>query len=147
MKVDNEKSMLICRDMELEQIVRKADNITEFQRKVYLELLKTRMGETLSYSEMAIRLGYSRSSAVCRAIGQALKRNPWGYGWQSAKEKLSATEVDMTLLRNCVPCHRVIRSDGSIGGYCGHTEGDKVTLKQTLLAAEKNIASNHKHKE
>lgn len=122
----------------MEQIVRESKLITEFQRKVYLELLNTRMGETISYGELAIRLGYQRSSAICRAIGQALKHNPWAYGWQrdTTLNTTAATVIDDTLLHKCVPCHRVIRSDGTIGGYAGETSGSKITLKQALLAAE-----------
>lgn len=134
--------MLIFRDMDIEHIVREANHITEFQRKVYLELLRTKIGDTLSYSELARRLGYPHSSAICRAIGQALKHNPWGYGWQVPTNNLSATSIDTTLLLTCVPCHRVIRADGAIGGYCGQTQGDKITLKQALLVAEQNSKNN-----
>lgn len=122
----------------MEQIVHNATNITEFQRRVYLELLKTRMGETISYTELATRLGYQQSSAICRAIGQALKRNPWSYGWQkTSNNDCTATTIDNSLLEKCVPCHRVIRKNGTIGGYHGETTGDNISLKQALLAAEK----------
>lgn len=124
----------------MEQIVYNATNITEFQRKVYLELLKTKMGDTLSYAELGTRLGYKRSSAICRAIGQALKHNPWSYGWQTTLEKCS-TDVSLALLNRCVPCHRVIRADGNIGGYCGETSGNRIAWKQALLAAEKEYAN------
>lgn len=127
----------------MEQTVREAKNITEFQRRVYLELLRTQMGETLSYSELAIRLGYQHSSAICRAIGQALKRNPWAYGWQQTHLNDLPATIDNKLLIHCVPCHRVIRADGTIGGYHGAITGNKITLKQALLAAEKNYKNSH----
>lgn len=120
---------------DIEQLVRESTQITDFQRRVYLELLKTKIGDTLSYSELATRLGYKRSSAICRAIGQALKRNPWSYGWQ---QNHTPSSVDLSLLQQCVPCHRVIRSDGSIGGYLGETQGEKISLKQALLALERS---------
>ena len=68
--------------------------ITPFQRRVYLELLNVPKGETITYGELAHRIG-CRSA---QAVGQALKRNPF------------APEV---------PCHRVIASDGSPGGFHG----------------------------
>ena len=85
--------------------------ITEFQKKVYLELLTVPSGQTISYSELARRIG-------CRspqAVGQALKKNPF------------APEV---------PCHRVIRSDGKLGGYFGKTDGEMTDRKRKLLEAE-----------
>lgn len=85
--------------------------ITEFQKKVFLELLKVPAGQTISYGELARRIG-------CRcpqAVGQALRKN------QFAPD---------------VPCHRVIRSDGKIGGYFGKTDGDMIERKRKLLESE-----------
>jgi len=64
-------------------------------------------GQTVSYGELAARAG--RPKAV-RAAGQAMKRNP---------------------LPIIVPCHRVIKANGTIGGYNGKPE-----LKQQLLRHE-----------
>lgn len=88
-------------------------SITEFQRRVYLALLDIPAGETISYKELGLRIG-CRSA---QAIGQALKRNPFAPD---------------------VPCHRVIRSDGSLGGYCGATDGKLLDRKKELLQKEKN---------
>ncbi len=88
-------------------------SITEFQRKVYLALLEVPRGETISYKELGLRIG-CRSA---QAIGQALKRNPF------------APEV---------PCHRVIASDGSIGGFHGQRDGVMIEKKIKLLEEEKN---------
>lgn len=88
-------------------------SITEFQRKVYLALLEVPRGETISYKELGLRIG-CRSA---QAIGQALKRNPF------------APEV---------PCHRVIASDGSIGGFHGQRDGEMIEKKIKLLEEEKN---------
>ena len=84
--------------------------ITEFQKKVYLELLKVPSGQTISYSELARRIGCRSPQAV-----QALKRNPFAPD---------------------VPCHRVIRSDGKLGGYFGKTDGEMTDRKRKLLEAE-----------
>ena len=92
--------------------VMNATAITEFQRKVYLELLNVRRGETISYGELARRIGCGSAQAV----GQALRRNPFAPD---------------------VPCHRVIASDGSIGGFAGHREGEKIEMKRRLLEMEK----------
>lgn len=88
-------------------------SITEFQRKVYLALLEIPRGETISYKDLGLRIG-CRSA---QAIGQALKRNPF------------APEV---------PCHRVIASDGSIGGFHGQRDGEMIEKKIKLLEEEKN---------
>lgn len=79
---------------DIRKTVEQDNRITEFQRKVYLALLDVPCGATISYKELGERIG-CRSA---QAIGQALKRNPFAPD---------------------VPCHRVICSDGSIGGFFG----------------------------
>ena len=88
--------------------------ITPFQRKVYLELLNVPSGTTITYGELARRIGCGSAQAV----GQALKRNPF------------APEV---------PCHRVVAADGSLGGYNGKREGEQLERKRQLLYNEKMI--------
>lgn len=98
--------------IEIRKKVQESQEITEFQRKVYLELLNVPRGETISYKELGQRIG-CRSA---QAIGQALKRNPFAPD---------------------VPCHRVIASDGSIGGFSGHRDGEMIDKKKLLLAEER----------
>lgn len=86
--------------------------ITPFQRKVYLELLRVPSGTTITYGELARRIGCGSAQAV----GQALKRNPF------------APEV---------PCHRVVAADGTLGGYNGMREGEQLERKRQLLDNEK----------
>ncbi len=93
-------------------MVLRVQNITDFQRKVYLELLNVPRGETVSYGELARRIGCGSAQAV----GQALKRNPF------------APEV---------PCHRVIAADGTLGGFHGEREGIMIEKKRALLKKEK----------
>ena len=81
---------------------------TEFQRRVYRAVCRIPAGRTRSYRWVAERLG--RPTAA-RAVGQALHRNPFA---------------------PVVPCHRVIRSDGSLGGFAGG-----VAKKRRLLTAER----------
>jgi methylated-DNA-[protein]-cysteine S-methyltransferase len=81
---------------------------TEFQRKVWAGLLEIPYGETISYGELATRIGQPTAS---RAVGLANGRNP---------------------VAIIVPCHRVIGSTGSLTGY-----GGGLDRKRTLLDLER----------
>lgn len=100
------------KETNIELRVRQSKEITEFQRRVYLALLQVKKGETISYKELGERIG-CRSA---QAIGQALRRNPF------------APEV---------PCHRVIASNGDIGGFHGVREGAMIDQKRALLERER----------
>ena len=91
--------------------VEMSTGITPFQRRVYMELLNVPAGETITYGELAGRIG-CRSA---QAVGQALKRNPFAPD---------------------VPCHRVVSADGSIGGYFGERDGASIERKRKLLEEE-----------
>ena len=82
-------------------------NFTPFQRKIYKAVLTIPQGEVRTYKWVAHKIGRLRAY---QAVGQALKRNPYTI---------------------TIPCHRVIRSDGSLGGY---SKGLK--MKKRLLARE-----------
>ena len=85
---------------------------TPFQQRVWAALCEIPYGHTLSYGELAARVGTPGGS---RAVGRANGRNPvW----------------------IIVPCHRVIAADGTIGGYGGGPE-----RKRTLLDLEQATAS------
>ena len=86
--------------------------ITPFQRRVYRELLNVPAGETITYGELARRIG-CRSA---QAVGQALRRNPFAPD---------------------VPCHRVVAADGTLGGYNGARGGKELERKRRLLQDEK----------
>ena len=101
----------------LDQIERPSDHQlpldvrgTAFQEKVWAELRKIPLGETRSYADIAAAVG---QPGAVRAVGTANGSNP------------------VSVL---VPCHRVIRSDGSLGGY-----GGGLPNKVKLLAAEKAL--------
>lgn len=79
---------------------------TPFQQKVWGELLNIPYGATVSYGEIARRIG-CRSA---QAIGQAVHRNP---------------------ISIIIPCHRVIGADGSLTGYASGLD-----IKQRLLQIE-----------
>ena len=82
---------------------------TEFQRRVWSALLEIPYGETISYGELARRIGQPSAS---RAVGLANGRNPVGI---------------------IVPCHRVIGADGSLTGY-----GGGIARKRALLDLERS---------
>lgn len=86
-------------------------NLTSFEWKVLKATLQIPFGETRSYQWVAKKIG--KPKAV-RAVGQALKKNPYPI---------------------MIPCHRVIKSDGSLGGYAGQY----TPRKKELLRKEKEI--------
>ena len=86
---------------------------TPFQRSVWFALADIPYGKTISYAELARRVG---SPKAFRAVGQANGKNP---------------------LAIILPCHRVIASGGGIGGY-----GGGLPMKRELLALE-GAASFH----
>ncbi len=79
----------------------------EFQRAVLDAASGLDFGETVTYTEIARRIGRPKAS---RAVGNALGRNP---------------------VPIIVPCHRVVRTDGTLGGYTGG-----LRYKRTLLDIE-----------
>lgn len=81
---------------------------TAFQQKVWSELLQIPYGETISYGELARRIGNPNAS---RAVGLANGSNP---------------------IPIIIPCHRVIGSAGKLTGY-----GGGLAIKEKLLALEK----------
>ncbi|MGQ0825720.1 MAG: methylated-DNA--[protein]-cysteine S-methyltransferase [Actinomycetota bacterium] len=80
---------------------------TSFQQRVWAALRTIPAGETASYAEIAAVIG---APGAARAVGSANASNPVGV---------------------IVPCHRVVRSDGAIGGY-----GFGVDRKRWLLEHE-----------
>lgn len=82
-----------------------------FSEQVYELLKQVPKGRVTTYKALANKLG----SQAYRAVGQALKNNPY------------APEV---------PCHRVVRSDGRVGGFMGSTSGVEIEKKISMLADE-----------
>jgi methylated-DNA-[protein]-cysteine S-methyltransferase len=92
---------------------------TPFARQVYAALRKVPRGRVITYAALARAIG-CRSP---RAVGQALRANP---------------------LAPEVPCHRVIASDLSPGGFQGKKSGPTLTKKIHLLAAEGVHFTDHR---
>lgn len=85
---------------------------TSFQKKVWDELTRIPYGETISYAELATRIGNPKA---CRAVGLANGRNP---------------------IAILVPCHRVIGANGTLTGY-----GGGLPTKQWLLEHEQRFGT------
>ena len=85
---------------------------TNFQKKVWQELLNIQKGQTRSYKEIAIAIGNPKAA---RAVANACGKNPYPIK---------------------IPCHRAIRADGSIGGYSGI--GGSTTKLKLLIEEQKN---------
>jgi len=84
---------------------------TPFQKSVWRALQKIPFGKTTSYGKLAAKVGKPKAA---RAVGGAVGKNP------------------VSIL---IPCHRVIASDGTLGGYSGG-----LTIKRKLLAHEGAVA-------
>ena len=82
---------------------------TKFQLKVWKYLKKIPKGQTRTYSDVAKAINKPKS---VRAVANAIGKNPYAPK---------------------IPCHRVIRSDGSLGGYSGK---GGINTKRKLLKSE-----------
>lgn len=87
-------------------------NGTDFQNKVWNELTKIPYGETISYKELATRIGNDKA---CRAVGNANNKN-----------KISIV----------IPCHRVVGSNKKLVGYAGGLE-----KKEWLINHENKVTN------
>ena len=83
---------------------------SDFQQRVWAQLLGVAWGETASYGEIAHRLGHT--NAASRAVGLANGRNP---------------------IPIVIPCHRIIGANGTLTGYAGGLD-----RKQLLLELEQD---------
>jgi methylated-DNA-[protein]-cysteine S-methyltransferase len=84
---------------------------TAFEERVYAATRLVPAGRVTTYKHLALEIGCHSSQAV----GQALKRNPF------------APET---------PCHRVIKTNLTIGGFAGQSAGPDIEQKRQLLKSE-----------
>ena len=101
----------------LNDILPEIKKYSPFFQAVWLVCRKIPSGKTSTYKEIAIKIGKPNAA---RAVALALKRNPFA---------------------PLVPCHRIIRSDGTIGGYSAK---GGVQEKIRLLKKENRKARNTK---
>jgi O-6-methylguanine DNA methyltransferase len=83
-----------------------AKRLTPFQQLVYQAVCRIPKGQVRSYAWVARRIG---RPGAARAVGNALNRNPF---------------------MPQVPCHRVVRTDGSLGGYAGGLAKKRLLLRR-----------------
>jgi methylated-DNA-[protein]-cysteine S-methyltransferase len=95
------------KEVDLSKIAVDLDPLPPFARRALLECMKLPAGTVATYGEIARRAGSARA---CRAVGNAMASNP---------------------VPIIVPCHRVIRSNGGIGGF-----GAGLEMKRRLLKLE-----------
>ena len=95
--------------MKLNQALNKNFRGTKFEKKVWNYLITIKKGSIKTYKQVAVAINRPNSA---RAVANAIGKNP---------------------LAPKIPCHRVIRSDGSIGGYSGK---GGVKSKKKLLKKE-----------
>lgn len=95
---------------------------TPFQRKIYTALVKVPPGKTVSYGELAGRVGYP---GAARAAGTAMKENR---------------------LPIAIPCHRVLPVGGGIGEYSAGVKWKKFLLEceKALACQSVNVSTRHK---
>lgn len=84
---------------------------SDFQQKVWQELLQTPYGHRRSYQEQALAIGMPKAN---RAVGNANALNP---------------------IAIIIPCHRIVKNNGDIGGYAGGVERKKWLLAHELKNA------------
>ena len=94
---------------DLSTVVLDMDHVSSFHRRVYEAARDIPPGATLTYGDIAARLG---APGAARAVGQALGRNPFAI---------------------VVPCHRVLAAGGKLGGFSAN---GGVATKRRLLAIE-----------
>ena len=87
-------------------IISKNAKLTGFEKAVYRLVITIPAGQVRSYKWVAKAIGRPGS---CRAVGNALNKNPYA---------------------PAVPCHRIIKSDGSIGGFASGVRAKKLLLKR-----------------
>src|SRR3989338_10236363 len=98
-----------------------AQKMSAFALRVYQATQMVPAGKICLYADIAAYIGCPKG---CRAVGNALRRNPFA---------------------PVVPCHRVIASgsEGAIGGFMGETKGEKIDQKVSLLTSEGVTIARH----
>ena len=108
--IDEISALLRGESVDLSFVRLDLDRVPAFERQVYEVARGIPPGETLTYGQIATRLGDPR---LARDVGQALARNPFPI---------------------VVPCHRVVAAGGKLGGFSARAG---VVTKQRLLAIER----------
>jgi len=91
---------------DIHQRIDAAPRLTPFMRAVYHVVAVIPKGTVMTYANVARAVGKPRA---VRAVGTALNRNPFA---------------------PAVPCHRVVRSDGTVGGFASGSRAKEVLLRK-----------------
>jgi methylated-DNA-[protein]-cysteine S-methyltransferase len=108
--IDGITTLLRGESADLSSVELDLEDVPPFERQVYEIARTVPAGETISYGQLAARLGDAR---FARDVGQALAHNPFAL---------------------VVPCHRVIAAGGRLGGFSAR---GGLTTKQRLLSIER----------
>ncbi len=96
---------------------KRGEAISSFAKSVYRVVRTIPSGQVRSYKWVAEKVGRPKAY---RAVGQVLKRNPATCGWRGNSDPKT------------IPCHRVIRSDGTLGGYAWGIRRKKQLLEKEI---------------
>ena len=103
-----------------EDVLRHLSNKTKFEKEVLIATFKIPKGKISTYKRIAERIGRPRAY---RAVGNALHKNP---------------------LAPVVPCHRVVKSDGSFGGEKNGAEARmRLLIEEGILIRNDKVKINH----
>lgn len=97
----------------------KNEKQSSFLSRVYHIARQIPPGKVSTYKAIA----HAAGSKAYRAIGQAMRHNPYAFAMCSDPDQR-------------VPCHRVVASNGTIGGFMGKTNGEEIRKKIRLLQKE-----------
>ena len=109
----NLNSLELGSSSEAEDFTSKCSPVTSFERRVLLEVSKIPFGEVTTYKKISESLG----TMGYRAVGTAIGKNPFPI---------------------IIPCHRVVKSDGSIGNYRGGVRMKREILKNEGIKIRDN---------
>ncbi|MDP3987492.1 MAG: MGMT family protein [Nanoarchaeota archaeon] len=105
-------------------------NVQSFNERCYALLRRVPLGKITTYKALAQALG----TKAYRAVGNAMNKNPY-----SARKILKSLSPEASL----VPCHRVIKSDGTLGGFAyGSAEKTKLLKSEGVEIFEGKIDLN-----
>lgn len=93
--------------------------MTSFMQRTYELLRQVPKGRVTTYKELA----HASGTKAYRAVGHAMRHNPYSF-------------IDCEDKNQQIPCHRVVATNGAIGGFMGKTTGKAIDLKVALLEQE-----------
>ena len=108
-------------------------NKKSFNERCYEVLAKVPRGKVTTYKEIAKKL----NSKAYRAVGNAMNKNPY-----CSRPRTADDRTNYCLPRNrsapIVPCHRVVKSNGEVGGFASGTKKKIEMLKKEGIEINKN---------